>query len=908
MKYPIFGESTRAILLLGVAWALGCGETPPATPDLSSDDAAPQDLAATAPDRPDLAQAEVDGIFDPDLALPACKDTPAECGLPGACQSCVLSSVGHRCVSKACGCEAPADCDPGKACVKGLCAAAGCDANSPCNGGCCDAGACTLGNLVGKCGSDGKACTACGAGTPTCSDSICSAACVAGKPGDPGVCGMGFCCGKNDQCQALADGACGVPGALCADCSKSASGPKCTMAGACGCQAAMDCQKGQGCKAGACITGCDANAPCNSGCCSNGQCEAGNVAAACAVGGALCVSCAGNVKGAGCVIVNNLTVCGCASQADCPANLACDPAAKSCGTKCDLNNPCKGGCCQAGQCVKGNVQGACGENGGTCGNCAGNPLGTACALTAAGGHCGCSDGSQCPMGAPTCDATDKICKNACSANVKCPVGCCSNAAGGVCVNGTANDFCGLTGICTNCMGAAAGKACRANFLCGCDKAADCPTGWACDTALHACTTQCTVNQICNGGCCSNGTCQTGKDGALCGVTGNACLDCSQNKLGHGCAAGACGCTTAADCGPLQACDVAKKQCTSVCNVNQPCSGGCCQGGMCADGTANSACGGLGAACVVCKDGTPTCELNKCTAKCGDLGDGTCGNANCCSSGKCVTGTTKGACGFSDDCLDCTGSSAGLKCIQPKGGPYHCGCDVQTDCLKADAVQNLPGLTCDLTSKSCTTTCGMGGLTSCNGGCCSGAGGQCRGGGQDALCGVNGGFCNSCSAGCNPGPKCNGVTGACGCAQINDCFFAPKCLLNGAQREACSLPKGVCCIPSWFNGNDWDDNGKPSNCCTGMSVNGICTCVPTGQASAGDPARCCSQHDTAGMCSCLPNGAACLAESDANGECCSGLCLDTGTFNFKCVTAKVGQVCQGDSGCTLPLKCVNGKCG
>lgn len=883
--------------------AIGCGSTPQTPSDLS-DDAPVADLASPDSD----SGARRDGGPEPDLAATRCNNTPDDCGPNGACVNCLGSSIGHLCVNTKCGCATSMDCDQGKVCIAGSCSIQGCDAMNLCNGGCCDHGACIMGSDNAKCGGNGAACVPCGGGAPTCQNGACTAACVAGKPGGPGVCGMGFCCGQNDQCQAVGDGACGAIGAICVDCSQSVAGSKCLPGNACGCTSAADCQKGQACKAGVCGAACDANAPCNGGCCANGKCVDGSVGAACALGGALCGSCAGNAKGGACVTLNNMTFCGCDSQVDCPPNFACDPVAKTCTSKCDMNSPCNGGCCGNGVCTVGSATHSCGSNGGACLDCAGNANGFACVPTAGGGHCGCSDLSQCPMSVVACDMNAKICNHVCSANLKCQTGCCTDANAGTCVNGAAASACGASGVCVNCTVLATGLACRANQLCGCDSAADCPPGQACNTLTHSCVTKCGMNQPCNSACCSNGTCAPGSDGKACGSSG-ACVDCSLNKVGHACLGGtACGCSSAADCGSLQACDAVNKVCTNACDQNQACNGGCCANGLCVDGGANSACGAGGLACAVCGGTLPTCDAGKCTSKCGQFGNGQCDGGSCCKAGTCTAGTTSTSCGFSGTCVDCSASPSGVKCVQKDGGPYFCGCEAKSDCHSADAMSNTPGQSCDTAMKSCSSHCGANGLSGCNGGCCSGANGLCRPGNQDSSCGVSGGFCSNCLSSCNPGPTCNVQTGACGCTDITDCFFTPQCQFGGAQREACSLPRGACCIPSWFNGTQWEDNGNPANCCTGMSVNGVCTCVPTGQPSMNDAANCCSQHAQNGTCSCLPNGANCLAESDSNGECCSGQCLDTGVFDFHCVPSQKGKPCQSDLGCAGQLKCINGVCG
>lgn len=66
--------------------------------------------------------------------------------------------------------------------------------------------------------------------------------------------------------------------------------------------------------------------------------------------------------------------------------------------------------------------------------------------------------------------------------------------------------------------------------------------------------------------------------------------------------GAPHCASAADCPSGQACDRASGSCTTACSASQSCNGGCCSaasGGTCVAGTAVSACGASGGACVDC---------------------------------------------------------------------------------------------------------------------------------------------------------------------------------------------------------------------------------------------------------------------------------------------------------------------
>jgi len=113
---------------------------------------------------------------------------------------------------------------------------------------------------------------------------------------------------------------------------------------------------------------------------------------------------------------------------------------------------------------------------------------------------------------------------------------------------------------------------------GCSSSADCPTGQACNTTSHTCSTSCDgVSVICKGGCCVNSTCAPGTSIGACGAGGLLCAtscllgacsleptwgggscECGQDSHCNGVAtgprcvgppgSGVCGCLGNADCG------------------------------------------------------------------------------------------------------------------------------------------------------------------------------------------------------------------------------------------------------------------------------------------------------------------------------------------------------------------------
>jgi hypothetical protein len=870
--------------------------------DLSMDMSAAMDDMAGG----DIAMWGGGDLAGPTDGPPPCQNTPQNCGTPGACVDCTNSANGHQCVTNACGCNSEADCPAGNACNPNthLCQTA-CANNLPCNGGCCDGMSCVAGTDNAKCGATGGACAACADGTPTCTNGACTATCVV-KGQQGGVCGNGFCCNAMNQCTAIGNGACALAGEACVDCAMSMNGKVCAM-GVCGCGAAADCPMGQACTNGKCGTACSKGSLCNGGCCAAGMCVGGAAGAACGGNGDACVDCTNANAGHACV--NG--VCGCAAAADCPAGQACTNG--KCGAACDMNTPCNGGCCTAamnGMCVAGTAQATCGNNGGLCLNCMTQfqqgKAGVTCEAVMGGGQCGCTMNNECPNNAAGCLMNTKLCNFMCSMQAPCQAGCCAN---GGCQPGTSNTACGANGSCVDCTMSNTGHVCRANLTCGCNTAADCPMGMACTN--NVCSANCDLAHPCNGGCCSAGIagmCVAGNAANACGALGGVCANCTMNAAGHACVAGACGCAAAVDCPAQTACNTMTKKCENVCGDNNhtACSGGCCQNMACVPGTSNSACGGNGNACVACKDGTPSCVMNACTDACGGNGNGTCANGFCCSNLKCVNGTMDASCGFQGVCANCSANSNGSKCLMINNTTYTCGCNVAADCPKANPQLNQSGSACDTTSKTCTTVCGVLGVTACNGGCCSGANGQCRPGNADLQCGVSGGYCTNCNSSCNPGPHCNANNGTCGCSAVGQCNNVASCTANGANRYGCNYGNNQCCIPGVLN---FTNNGSDANCCTGKSYMGngmgttpcpngasCCTCVPPGSASGGDPWNCCTILENNGTCGCIANN---MNSNNNAWQCCS----NHQNFGF-CAAAQNGQTCYTTAGCQFGLTCRN----
>jgi hypothetical protein len=200
--------------------------------------------------------------------------------------------------------------------------------------------------------------------------------------------------------------------------------------------------------------------------------------------------------------------------------------------------------------------------------------------------------------------------------------------------------------------------------------------------------------LCQSGCCSsstNGTCQQGTAQTACGGAGSVCQTCVGNANGSAClSTGVCGCTKASDCPANQACDTTQHKCTTACNSNQLCNGGCCSattGGLCQTGGINAACGNSGV-CAVCP-GPTTCASYACNGtSCVPSYAGTstgCTDNNLCTyndhcngAGTCV-GTTV-SCPAATECTyyTCNGSSTCDLHNQPIDTPCGRGSDCCTN--------------------------------------------------------------------------------------------------------------------------------------------------------------------------------------------------------------------------------------
>jgi hypothetical protein len=817
------------------------------------------------------------------------------------CADCTSAPAGHACINgAACGCGSVQDCPVGSSCdsMSHTCTTT-CDGSRLCNGGCCDltGGTCVAGNTNALCGSTGSLCITCGFGRPTCSQGACTNTCTVGGSAP---CGAGFCCDATNVCRVLSATSCGPLGGACVDCTRvAAAGQQCLPTGLCGCTNASDCPVGEACANGGCSTACSTQSACNGSCCNAGTCDPGTSSASCGPPGGACANCAMGGQGLACI--NG--ACACATSADCPRYQACDPNAHQCTMQCSASAPCNGGCCStAGLCTAGTSMGACGASGATCLDCTveeqAGRAGKTCIAVAGGGVCGCTDSTQCPATSAGCGAT-MTCAFTCDATRPCMSGCCDGFG---CRPGTDNFFCGASGACADCAAAGAGHVCLPSRQCGCNTAADCPVGLACDTSAHVCGPSCldATHTACNGGgsCCDLGghSCVTGGTTTYCGLDGSACANCNLASTGVACIGGTtCGCNAVTDCPSLTTCNISTHVCESVCGdaSHTGCNGGCCGGGLCQPGTANSNCGPIGGACVPCSGITPTCQAGVCTGACGGANQGNCPSGYCCQNGTCVAGTSTSACGSASACSDCTTSPAGAVCAQDASGS-HCGCNSEGDCA--------PGYSCDPANHVCTTLCNAAGFQLCHGGCCSLAG-TCVPGTAAVACGNSGDSCVSC-AGNTTGTACvNSALGACGCHSQADCPIGMACnLVTLGCETRCSGPNyspcnGGCCTStgSCAAGTSQTACGIDGGQCTSCVGNPVGTLCSAGKCICNTRANCIPYY------ACDNIAHSCTTVCNINQFCNGGCCL-----NGNCINGTTGSTTCGNSGgaCTV---CVGKTC-
>jgi hypothetical protein len=479
------------------------------------------------------------------------------CGTGALCVDCTASTMGHKCMTGACGCAGDGDCDM----VTQYCNAGGtcsskhatgaCTANDQCTSGacgiagtgnCCSPAACMIG---GTCGA-----TACNVSTGACNYPTGSTACGPGPQcGSAMLTPQGSCDGTG-SCAPGTAAPC--PGHLqCADASSCKT--TCSVDG--------DCVGGYFCSGTTCAptrmdgTGCTAddqctNGHCVDGVCCNMVCANGCMACKMTLTGMPDGQCANVPAGQDPHSVCNANAATC-TAGNCNGAGACAPAAN--GVQCAAIS-CNGSTC-FGQCASTTAMNTC--DGTTVGSCPSHSA--PCA-----GNVGCASGSTTTCRAATCTVDAD-----CLTGLYCSSGSCVPKVG-------------------NGMPCARNSQCNNNVC----------TGTACTNCVNS--TNCSeASSFCNGGGCNQcnvpADCQAGGWGSVCsgsrvcGCTGNP--DCT-NPRTDTCSAGACVCGgTTGPCmnGQLCAGGACLWQPGMPCQAGGDCSTGTCTAGVCTKGAANAPC-------------------------------------------------------------------------------------------------------------------------------------------------------------------------------------------------------------------------------------------------------------------------------------------------------------------------------
>ncbi|MCB9644879.1 MAG: hypothetical protein H6728_17545 [Myxococcales bacterium] len=705
---------------------------------------------------------------------------------------------------------------------------------------------------------------------------------------------------------------------------------QCGADGICGptqaqCKTACDCNQGQDCQGGRCIS-----TPSPVYCCENAGCPPGVkcIDRTGTTGTCKQVACKTDADcgGSGCRDAGNdclqenfrcdISTNQCFGAGSLVRNAICDAATKTCKprtSQCRTNTDCGTPTCrQNGQICQQNIptcnNGTCiGAGSSTVGTC--GPNGTCQNAQFCRTACDCPQGQSCqtsPVGTGVCVASST------------PTYCCDKAgcpAGEKCIN-TQNqgDFC--KGSCTSACDCPAGQDCI-NGACTsttpavycCDNPSQCPSGAACKDKTGALKTCPQVQRKCNSPCdcvqgeaCTNGFCAaTSSTPVFCcsapGCTpGATCFDsnnlrgtcprsCSNNcdcNQGERCVQGTCtaqfgagyccskpGCPANFSCtntnGTTGRCPV--QTCTSACNCNQ---GEDCRNGQCTRVfppvycCANTGCP-TGSACINAQGQWSTCGGQPaCTSACD------CNQGEDCYRGQCIRTSP------ATYCCEKTGCPAGTACVNSQNVTSVCpgvqcttSCDCNTGqaCVRGRCVSTSPATyCCDKTPCPSGNTCEdkSGNIKTCPGPTCT----------------------TACD--CNQGEDCRGgqctrVSPAVYCCSKSPCIAGQACVNTNGSSSTCPVQCQTHC-----------DCNQGQRCVNGTCYNSGSTycCSKTG-CPAGR--TCYNQNNTTSTCG--TSGSTCRVRCDCNQgeECVNGTCQ---------VSSGVPAFCCDKPGCPPGFSCLN----
>jgi hypothetical protein len=865
------------------------------------------------------------------------RNTSGTCDGLGTCRpQGVQNCSPFRCVSGDCNktCLSDANCEPGHACVKGLC-------GPKTNGQACSAGSECLSTFC----VDGLCCdTVCTGGCRSCTLPSMPGKCTSIPVGnaDPrGVCqDQGSAtCSTNGKCDG--SGSCQKykMGTICAPeiCSSNVYTPRstCSATGQCTAPDSLPCSP-YACNGTACFVACTANANCltpnvcngnscgkkipGSSCSAASECQSNF----CAQGVCCNRACTGACES--CTLSGSLGTCtNVLTDSSDPAGTCTDQGSASCGTN---------GKCQAGACQRYGKGTSCKDS--TCPSQ--TTMFTPGATCDGAGACVTPAASSCfPY---SCGVN--ACKGACAADGDC-------ATPAVCINGS----CGLKGLGKTC---ADGTECLSQF---------CTQGVCCNSACNGTCQSCALSgllgmcsSVPNGSTDPQGTCNNqgqatcGTDGVCDGrgacrmyAAGTQCLapSCPAGAstltqartcdgVGHcqapttiACAPFKCNgtsacnaaCTTDADCQAPDICDPKTNLCGNKKRLGQACAStdDCLTGNTCVDGVCctTSSCPlcqscavtGFAGACANVPAGTPE-------PKSGCLANPPCGNTgNCNGGGACQQSSVSASCGIASctgsaytPVSHCTGSGTCAVAPTTSCSPYVCGggacktvCTTDIDCVAPFTCQGSGSTqSCALKPNGPVCTSGDQCISgNCIDGVCCGSSScpSCQ------ACNVagNAGTCSPLAAGsadpkgvcadkgvttCGTNGKCDGASGCQEYADGTGCSTA-TCPGGGATLTSA----GTCSVGAC---------SAPTQSCSPYFCNGTTACRTT----------CDIDNDCAAGYFCTGAGGTCTLKTVAGASCTAGNQCGTGNCvdGVCCGSATCGscQACNvaGNAGTCSPL--------
>ena len=284
------------------------------------------------------------------------------------------------------------------------------------------------------------------------------------------------------------------------------------------------------------------------------------------------------------------------------------------------------------------------------------------------------------------------------------------------------------------------------------------------------------------------------------------------------------------------------QSAQECNSNGNCSDGNCYGKT--DETSGR-----------CKSCIPNCaETSGESSEC--FNSGQCCSGGICVDGHCSDGGNKCYCDSDNPCI--SGICYDNVCMQCAKIGMNCSsgqCCSGASCLDGSChLCSLPGKVCSVSSDCCSGSNCLNGLCACSKNGC-----EC----------MNNSSCSSgyCFGGkCKPDEKSKKIS----CLRIGDACESSNDCCQGSTCMASNIPATNFC-ESCAN-TDWPCS-ENSMCCSGLCIDGACSCNTLGCVCADDD-NCASGICVNGLCSCNTVSCVCAdGDTCASGVCKYGFCAN-----------------------------------